>query len=79
MSIHRNDEAGKAPYILLIKGAPERIAEKCSKIQVHGDVVPFDGTLRAEYNTAYLALGGMGERVLGSFLVKSSIYTSSAV
>ena len=37
----------------------------CSTILLNGKEEVLDEKLRAEFNTAYLELGGMGERVLG--------------
>ncbi|VDP10462.1 unnamed protein product [Heligmosomoides polygyrus] len=52
-------------YLLVMKGAPERILDVCSTILVAGKEEPLDEKLRADFNAAYLELGGMGERVLG--------------
>lgn len=40
-----------------MKGAPERILERCSTILLDGKVYDMDDKLRAEFNTAYLELG----------------------
>lgn len=48
-----------------MKGAPERILDRCKTILVKGQERPLDEKLKAEFNDAYLMLGGMGERVLG--------------
>ena len=48
-----------------MKGAPERILDVCSTILLHGKEVELDEKLKNDFNTAYLELGGMGERVLG--------------
>lgn len=59
-----------------MKGAPERILDVCSTIVIQGREVDLDEKLKNEFNTAYLELGGMGERVLGLVLLsKSSKYT----
>lgn len=52
-------------YLLVMKGAPERILDACSSILLHGKEVPLDEDLKKNFNDAYLELGGMGERVLG--------------
>uniref|UniRef100_A0A0N5A3I7 Sodium/potassium-transporting ATPase subunit alpha n=1 Tax=Parastrongyloides trichosuri TaxID=131310 RepID=A0A0N5A3I7_PARTI len=52
-------------HLLVMKGAPEKILEKCSTILLNGIEVPLDKKLRNEFESAYLELGGMGERVLG--------------
>ena len=48
-----------------MKGAPERLLERCSTIFVNGRVLPLNDEWKDAFNTAYLELGGMGERVLG--------------
>uniref|UniRef100_A0A8R1HZH2 Sodium/potassium-transporting ATPase subunit alpha n=1 Tax=Caenorhabditis japonica TaxID=281687 RepID=A0A8R1HZH2_CAEJA len=61
VSIHDNGDH----YLLVMKGAPERILDVCSTIFLNGKEVELTDKLREEFNTAYLELGGMGERVLG--------------
>ena len=48
-----------------MKGAPERILDRCSTILVKGEELPLDDKWREAFNNAYLELGGLGERVLG--------------
>jgi len=48
-----------------MKGAPERILEKCSTILVDGKEQPLDEMWTNSFNNAYLSLGSLGERVLG--------------
>ena len=48
-----------------MKGAPERILERCSTILIEGKEQVMDEKWKQEFNNAYLELGGMGERVLG--------------
>lgn len=48
-----------------MKGAPEKIIERCSTILINNEVVPMDSHWTSEFNRAYLELGGIGERVLG--------------
>ncbi|KAK0422168.1 hypothetical protein QR680_007409 [Steinernema hermaphroditum] len=64
VSIHTTDDGNKA-FLLVMKGAPERILDRCNTILLNGKEVELDGKLRQDFNTAYLELGGMGERVLG--------------
>ncbi|KAK6027340.1 e1-E2 ATPase [Ostertagia ostertagi] len=61
VSIH--DIPNSESYLLVMKGAPERILDVCSTILIAGKEEPLDDKLRAEFNSAYLELGGMGERV----------------
>ena len=48
-----------------MKGAPERIAERCVAMEVDGKDVPLDDHLRKSFNDAYMEMGGLGERVIG--------------
>lgn len=52
-------------YLLCMKGAPERILERCSTMLIDGQSVPINEHLRDLFNEAYLELGGLGERVIG--------------
>lgn len=65
MSIHETENPNDARCILVMKGAPERILERCSTILMHGKEVPMDDNFREAFNNAYMELGGLGERVLG--------------
>jgi len=47
-----------------MKGAPERILSRCSKILIEGEEVEFTDELRREVNKANSTFGGLGERVL---------------
>ena len=49
----------------MMKGAPERILDRCTTALVDGKVVPLDEEFRERFNDAYIHLGGLGERVLG--------------
>ena len=48
-----------------MKGAPERILDRCSTIMVEGEEIKLTDEWRDSFNNAYLELGGLGERVLG--------------
>lgn len=52
-----------------MKGAPERILDRCSSILIQGKEQPLDDELKDAFQNAYLELGGLGERVLGNFVV----------
>ncbi|KAG9509361.1 Sodium/potassium-transporting ATPase subunit alpha [Fragariocoptes setiger] len=52
-------------YLVCMKGAPERILERCSTMLINGKEVPLDEERRDMFNAAYLQLGGLGERVIG--------------
>lgn len=55
------DGGGLAVYM---KGAPERILTRCSKLLVDGQEVPFTEELRQEVSNANSDFGKLGERVL---------------
>ena len=63
VSIH--EQGGKTPYRLVMKGAPERIMEKCSTIWVNGKEEPLSDHWKKQMEASYMELGGLGERVLG--------------
>ena len=64
VSIHKTDD-GDNRYLLVMKGAPERILERCSHIAVDGEDLLLDSNWAEKFNKAYMELGGLGERVLG--------------
>lgn len=49
---------------VFLKGAPERVLSRCTKILNKGEEVEFTDDLREDVNTANNKFGGMGERVL---------------
>jgi sodium/potassium-transporting ATPase subunit alpha len=63
VSIHEQD--GKSGYLLVMKGAPERILDRCSTIVVNGKEESLSEEWKVKFNNAYMELGGLGERVLG--------------
>ncbi|KAM7054779.1 sodium/potassium-transporting ATPase subunit alpha-1 isoform 1-T1 [Molossus nigricans] len=65
LSIHKNPNTGEPRHLLVMKGAPERILDRCSSILLHGKEQPLDEELKDAFQNAYLELGGLGERVLG--------------
>ncbi len=69
VSIHETDIEGDDRYLLVMKGAPERILDRCSTILLDGKEQPLDDDLRKSFNSAYMVLGGLGERVLGKWWV----------
>lgn len=48
-----------------MKGAPERILDRCSTILLNGIEHEMTDEWREAFNVAYMELGGLGERVLG--------------
>merc|ERR1712193_167041 len=65
VSIHETQDEKDPRYLLVMKGAPERILERCSTILINGEEVPMNKEEETAYNQAYDELGGLGERVLG--------------
>merc|ERR1711970_1106232 len=65
VSIHETEDPNDARYLLVMKGAPERILERCSTIVVDGREMPLNDEWKQAFETAYMELGGLGERVLG--------------
>jgi len=49
---------------IFLKGAPERVLTRCSKILIDGEAVEFTKDLRDEVNKANSDFGKLGERVL---------------
>merc|ERR1711994_32952 len=65
VSIHETEDPQDNRYLLVMKGAPERILDRCSTIVVDGTERPLNDEWKDAFNTAYMELGGLGERVLG--------------
>ena len=65
LSIHETEDPNDNRYLLVMKGAPERILDRCSSILVQGKEIPLDKEMQDAFQNAYLELGGLGERVLG--------------
>ncbi|VEL43593.1 unnamed protein product [Protopolystoma xenopodis] len=64
ISIHETDDNDER-YLLVMKGAPERIVDRCSTILINGREELISNQWKEAFNNAYMDLGGMGERVLG--------------
>ena len=65
VSIHEQEDKDDPRHVLVMKGAPERILDRCSTILMNGEEVPLDAEMKEAFESAYLDLGGLGERVLG--------------
>nr|CAH0099301.1 unnamed protein product [Daphnia galeata] len=65
VSVHRLVGVESSNYILVMKGAAERISALCSTILVNEREIPMDDEWRKKIDDAYLKLGGLGERVIG--------------
>uniref|UniRef100_A0A671PM19 Sodium/potassium-transporting ATPase subunit alpha n=1 Tax=Sinocyclocheilus anshuiensis TaxID=1608454 RepID=A0A671PM19_9TELE len=66
LSVHKNPNGGtESKHLLVMKGAPERILDRCATILIQGKEQPLDDEMKEAFQNAYLELGGLGERVLG--------------
>merc|ERR1712045_18034 len=65
VSIHETEDKNDNRHLLVMKGAPERIVDRCSTIIVEGRELPMTQEWKNAFETAYMELGGLGERVLG--------------
>merc|ERR1712013_133920 len=65
VSIHESSEPNDKGYVMMMKGAPERILERCSTISIDGKDLPLTQQWKDNFEAAYMELGGLGERVLG--------------
>lgn len=74
VSIHETEDANDPRYLMVMKGAPERILEKCSTIFIGGKEKILDEEMKEAFNNAYLELGGLGERVLGEFAFQYYVF-----
>ncbi|XP_073425979.1 potassium-transporting ATPase alpha chain 2-like isoform X2 [Dendrobates tinctorius] len=76
VSIHKPEDPAEKGYLLVMKGAPERILDRCSTIMIGGQELPLDNEMKENFQEAYMELGSMGERVLGfcQLMLPASIY-----
>merc|ERR1712038_2163849 len=65
VSIHETESKDDPRYLLAMKGAPERILDRCSTILINGKEEKLTQEWKDRFNRAYMELGGLGERVLG--------------
>ena len=65
LSIHKPEDPDAKKPIMVFKGAPERVINRCSKFLVNGEEEPMTDEWMKKYLDAYEGLGAMGERVLG--------------
>lgn len=50
--------------MVILKGAPERVLNRCSKILINNEEQPFDDYWKKKVKKANDSFGNMGERVL---------------
>lgn len=74
VSIHETEDANDPRHLMVMKGAPERILDKCSTIFIGGKEKVLDEEMKEAFNNAYLELGGLGERVLGEFAFQYHVF-----
>lgn len=74
VSIHQMPKGEASPYLLVMKGAAERISAICSTILVDGNEIPLDDEWKKRIDEAYLKLGSLGERVIGWSRINSLIF-----
>merc|ERR1712142_996631 len=60
VSIHETEDPNDNRYLLVMKGAPERILERCSTIVIDGREMPLSQEWKNAFETAYMELGGLG-------------------
>lgn len=63
----KNRPAGgknNTPLMLIMKGAPERIINRCSKILIEGEEMIITDEIHQEIEFMNASIGKMGERVL---------------
>jgi len=59
-----SNDKGEHSFLLIMKGAPERIWGRCSKILINGDEQEIDDFWGEQFDKANVTLGKNGERVL---------------
>ena len=57
-----------------MKGAPERILDRCTTIMQKGEEVAMSDEEKTAFNNAYMELGGLGERVLGKWKTLNQVF-----
>ncbi|KAG2389487.1 hypothetical protein C9374_014047 [Naegleria lovaniensis] len=62
---NNQDHSRPGKALLMMKGAPERIIQRCTHIEIGGRVLPLDETWKQYFQDAYNFFASKGERVLG--------------
>merc|ERR1712073_118565 len=60
-STNETEDKNDNRHLLVMKGAPERIVDRCSTIIVEGRELPMTEEWKNAFETAYMELGGLGE------------------
>jgi magnesium-transporting ATPase (P-type) len=77
---NKNPSNRKDNLMIIMKGAPERILSRCSKILIKGEERDFDDVARREVNAANDSFGKLGERVLAfaRYQLEPEIYSKTS-
>ncbi|TMW57598.1 hypothetical protein Poli38472_003523 [Pythium oligandrum] len=65
LSLHKQDNDDSKPLLMVMKGAPERILLRCSKLLMDGEEIDLTPERLAEIEDCQLQLSKKGMRVLG--------------
>lgn len=68
VSVHLLEDKKFGNFAVVMKGAPEKILERCTSYLADGKTMPLDEEFKKQFQTAYYLMGSMGERVLGKKL-----------
>ncbi|MBO0702545.1 MAG: cation-transporting P-type ATPase, partial [Candidatus Dormibacteraeota bacterium] len=63
-TVHRQHLAGGGPAVAFVKGAPQEVLPRCSRVRWEASDLPLDDRLRQEVEAANDTLAGEGLRVL---------------
>jgi len=76
MMLRRDPTNAETPYTVYLKGAAERVLERCDKVVMQGEVVEMTPHLRAQINDRLTSMMAKGRRCLGfSYLpLDGSVY-----
>ncbi|KAL0584985.1 hypothetical protein ABG067_005122 [Albugo candida] len=79
ISIHKQENDDSKPLVLLMKGAPERILSRCSKVAIKGEEMDLTPERLESIEQCQLELSKKGMRVLGfaQKVLDPSIYNST--
>lgn len=62
VSVHDLNQSGR--HLVVMKGAPELVLHRSSRILLHGEEVPLDEAVEMKFHEAFLKMASLGERVL---------------
>ena len=65
MMLRRDPTNNDHPYTVYLKGAAERVLDRCDKIVMQGETVPMTPALRAQVNDRLTSMMAKGRRCLG--------------